>query len=63
MANNGIPKGNPYWALVLGFTVAVAALFYGLWLISPHQLAQFKVKKGMAQQPAPVYTASPMLAR
>ncbi|MDO8557845.1 MAG: hypothetical protein Q7S09_01475 [bacterium] len=49
MAYKGIPKGNPYWALVLGVSVAVAALFYGLWLISPHQLAQFKTEKKTVQ--------------
>ena len=62
MANDGIPKGNPYWALVLGFSVAVAALFYGLWLISPRQLAQFRVKKistNPSQPVMPYRAASP----
>ena len=30
-----IPPGKAWWALVIGFTVAIAALFYGLWLMSP----------------------------
>src|SRR5438105_3716158 len=41
MANDGIPKGQPYWALVLGFSVAVAALIYGLWLVSPRELRKY----------------------
>ena len=45
MANDGIPKGKPYWALIIGFSVAVAALFYGIWLVSPTQLRQFLPKK------------------
>lgn len=30
-----IPKGRAWWALVIGFSVAIAALFYGLWLVRP----------------------------
>ncbi|MDP3963304.1 MAG: hypothetical protein Q8Q39_02290 [bacterium] len=37
------------WALVIGFSVAIAALLYGLWLISPRELAKFARKA-----PAPV---------
>ena len=40
------------WALVIGFSVAIAALLFGLWLISPRELAKFVKKAPVMQPPA-----------
>lgn len=31
-----IPPGKTWWALVIAFSAAIAALFFGLWLMRPH---------------------------
>ena len=51
MEYKGVPKGNPYWALILGFSVAVAALLFGLWLIRPTELRKLMHQQ---RQAAPV---------
>ena len=35
-----IPPGRAWLALVIAFTVIIAALSYGLWLIKPDALAK-----------------------
>jgi len=35
-----IPPGKQWWALLIAFTVVIAALFYSLWLVKPDALAK-----------------------